>query len=586
MNLRRLRISSTCALFLSVFACSSPQRNICDQRVQFTDKEKIKFSDNEDLFLCGDDTKESWKEIPLSQVEFTLKNFLQQRAYYKPKFSYQDGKLFVDPGELSKAEKLVFEGEPPQFNDIKLRGVINAPLNSVLLDRVDAFTQARLKNLGYACPTIKIQAFEETGVIKVVVLAGLHYTFEEPKIKDTLDLYEKTMRRFDAFALGAPYRHEWLKLSENRAENDGIVVSSQFTIACPAVTPNTEEQSVGAPLKQRILGGDKRLITIGAGISTEEFPIGQASWKSVRLNDRGASLLFSLYGSSRKQTLQATYTEYLFKNAPRFSFAPQATLNRQVESTYTSTEFQLAGPLQYKGDGESSGWLASFGPSVSRLYSVERTTNKTVTLFSVLGRLNLISHDYELYQGDPRSGFATELNGEVASQGFSISPLATVLTLTGTNLFKINKVEPQQWVLGFRYLLSSTITSERPEATGILPAKYFHMLGGDQTLRGYGRYELNNGTVGGLTSAYFGTELRYAKTLKFNFEPFVFFDVGQLGTETFALDGPIYYSPGLGLRWGSPFGAIRGTIAKGYASRSVDPELSHLQFFFSFGREF
>ena len=586
MNLRLLKTITACSLLAALAACSSPHRRICDKRVQFTDPEKIKFTDNEDLFLCGDDSKESWKEIPLSQVEFTLKNFLRQRAFYNPKFTYKNDILFVDPGVQSTATKLVIEGEPPHFDDVKLRGVVGAPLNSILLDRVDAFAQARLKNLGYACPEVKLQAVEETGVVKVVIRPGLHYFFTEPTMVDTLDLYEKTMRRYDSFALNAPYRYEWLKLTENRAENDGIVVSSQFLNKCPSVTPDTNENAVGLSLRQQILGGDKHLITLGAGISTEEFPIAEASWKSVRLNDRGANTLISLYGSSRKQKLQATYTEFLFKNTPRFSVAPQATYNRQVESTYTSSEFQLAGPLQYKGDTQSLAWLASTGPAVSRLYSKENTNNKTVTLFSLLARFNLMSHDYELYQGDPRSGFTTDFNVELASQGFAINPLASVFSLQGTSLFKLNAVEPQQWVLGFRYFLSSTITHENPRTTTLLPAKYYHMLGGDETLRGFGRYELNNGTVGGLTSAYAGTELRYAKTLLIGIEPFLFFDVGELGNQAFALDGPLYYSPGLGIRWNTPFGSIRGTAARGYATKPTPIELEHFQFFFSFGKEF
>jgi translocation and assembly module TamA len=162
------------------------------------------------------------------------------------------------------------------------------------------------------------------------------------------------------------------------------------------------------------------------------------------------------------------------------------------------------------------------------------------------------------------------------------------LTRTRNYLFQLNWVDPPQWILGFRYSFATTITDQVPGSATQLPAQYFLTLGGDQNVRGFGRNEINNRTVGGLTSMSFGTELRFAKTFAAGIEPFFLFDFGALGDQPLELDSTIYYAPGFGIRWSTPFGAIRTTVAHGYLSqnRAANGDLEHIQFFLSFGREF
>ena len=587
MKLWAVQLTLGFQLGLFLAGCATPQTSICKTRVEFTRPSKITFSDNEKLVLCGDPGKESWKDIPAAQAEFTLRNFLKQRGYYHPTFQYQNELLSVDPGVLRVASSLSFEGEPSGFNDIRLRGIIGQALTSELIDKVENFTLTRLKNLSYACPEVKVTALEKGGSIHVHITPGAPYFFLEPTPTDSLGLYAKTLRRFDAFHLNSPFRFEWVKLSSNRAENEGMVVSSQFTYVCPRASLQTSEPQ-GLSLIQQVLGSDKHLLTLGAGASTEEFPITELSLKSVRLNDRGANLLLSFYGSQRVQKANTLFTDYIFKNAPRFDFAPNFIIEHDKESTYNSTQFQLAVPIEYHGDLKNHSWLASFGPAASRLFSVDTTSDKSLSFLSLLGRFNLTTHDYELYQTDPRSGWIADLNIEMLSEGFSLHPLAMVYRLSGSRLFELNPVDPPQWLIGLRYGLAATDSPERPQTSRRLPPQYFNTLGGDQNLRGFGRKELSLGTIGAMTSAYLGTEVRYAKTLPFGMEPFGFLDVGSLGNSPFHLASLIYYSPGLGIRWSTPFGAIRGTFSHGYLSQKTfdSSSLEHLQIFLSFGREF
>lgn len=572
-------------LGLVLNGCASSRVKICKSNVDFVAPSKISFTDNEMLLLCGDTNEDSWKEIPPAQVEFTLRNYLKQRAYYHPTFSYENQVLSVDPGPLRMATELTFEGTPDLFDKIKIRDIIGRPLTSELLDKIQNFTTSRLKNLGYACPEVKIQASPETGKVLVLVRAGPLYVFNEAELADSLGLYPKTMRRFDAFQVDSPYRYEWVKLSSNRAENDGIVVSSQFNFVCPS-EPLATHEIQHLTLNQTIMGGTRHLLTIGAGASTEEFPIAEFSLKSVRLNDDGANLQVTLYLSQRIQKLNTVFTDYTFKNAPRFDLAPNLTIEHDKETTYNYSQFQATLPFEYHGDLENKSWLISLGPSAIRQFSASNANSTPLTYFALLGRLNFTTHDYELYADDPRSGGIVDLNIAVLSDGTIPRPLATVYHLSGSKLIELNRVDPPQWVLGFRYGLATLSTDERPQTSTKIAPQYFNTLGGDQNLRGFGRNELALGTVGAMTSAYLGTEFRYAKTLPVGIEPFLFFDLGSLGSSPFTLDSTLYYSPGFGIRWSTPFGAIRATIAHGYVSKNANPDEEHLQGFLSFGREF
>jgi hypothetical protein len=120
----KLLFRSCLAILFLVSGCASAKTKICPMHVEFTKPMKINFTENEQMLLCGDPTKDSWKVIPPAQVEFTLRNYLKQRAYYTPTFHYQDDTLSVDPGPLKLVTSLTFEGAPKDFDQIKLRDIV------------------------------------------------------------------------------------------------------------------------------------------------------------------------------------------------------------------------------------------------------------------------------------------------------------------------------------------------------------------------------------------------------------------------------------------------------------------------------
>jgi outer membrane translocation and assembly module TamA len=85
-----------------------------------------------------------------------------------------------------------------------------------------------------------------------------------------------------------------------------------------------------------------------------------------------------------------------------------------------------------------------------------------------------------------------------------------------------------------------------------------------------------------MTAFYLDPELRFTDLPLFGLQPFVFFDLGETGATPASFDSPLLYSPGLGLRYKSPFGVFRTTLARGFPLDTP----GGWNFYFSFGEEF
>jgi translocation and assembly module TamA len=112
----------------------------------------------------------------------------------------------------------------------------------------------------------------------------------------------------------------------------------------------------------------------------------------------------------------------------------------------------------------------------------------------------------------------------------------------------------------------------------------------DSDLRGARRLGVPGDPVGLLTTLYDGVELRLGDVLPYRLQPLVFVDAAMGGRSSLKLDPNVYWSPGFGVRWGSPVGSVRATLARGLVWRR-DPAAEVLltpqwRFFLSLGREF
>jgi translocation and assembly module TamA len=230
------------------------------------------------------------------------------------------------------------------------------------------------------------------------------------------------------------------------------------------------------------------------------------------------------------------------------------------------------------------------GPAFEYVRTLDGQGPADASFFTVETRLNLMSHLYEHYLREPRSGWEARIETSSRRKG-AYSPFsADRVRLVGQSLWNLGRFDPPLAVLGLRGVAETTRLG--PGAEGdptALPPTLRFFLGGDQDIRGFARRQLPPSEQGFLTALYQGVELRAGDVLPYNVQPLVFIDAAMAGRRDLRLDRDVYWSPGAGLRWGSPVGSFRFTFARGYTWRR-DPELAsiapHWQFFFSFGQEF
>jgi translocation and assembly module TamA len=173
--------------------------------------------------------------------------------------------------------------------------------------------------------------------------------------------------------------------------------------------------------------------------------------------------------------------------------------------------------------------------------------------------------------------------------GFLSDLNAHYFLLDAQSNWNLGRFDPPFMVLSWRGFAGTTLASDGTIASDIIPVSMRFYIGGDADIRGFSRKELPFHGRGFYTALYNGIELRAGDVLPLGIQPFILLDVAKGGDESFHLAGELYWSPGFGVRWKSPFGVVRASLAHGFIENGAeeqDPEDEHWQFFASFGQEF
>jgi translocation and assembly module TamA len=140
-----------------------------------------------------------------------------------------------------------------------------------------------------------------------------------------------------------------------------------------------------------------------------------------------------------------------------------------------------------------------------------------------------------------------------------------------------------------RYIVAAfaAVSSIQGASLPELPADKRIYAGGGGSVRAYG-YQMagpldaNNNPIGGRSSLELSLEARVKITQTIGIVPF--FDAGSYYTNPVPqLDKQIFYGPGLGLRYYTPFGPVRLDIATPLRRRSAD---APVQVYISLGQAF
>lgn len=575
------------------FAMSSEVKTTRLCQISIQGPEVINFTKTEERWLCGSGNStqgappsspasptSAWNDIPLNQKAAFLRAFLQSRGYHQVEIQQASKSVQVQLGPKSFLKSLEVLSAPPTWKWQKRRYIENRPFTPETLDEFEKWAKRRLQENGYPCPTIHSQAIIEKEKFEILAETGKPRVFKNIQTTGENDLNPDILERFTAFFPGDPFDIRLLEITSNRILEEDLYLSSYYDILCG---DNGDSEIV-----RRMIPAKPRLLSLGVGYDTESGPLFKATLKQTRLNSMADNILASLYASLIEQSLDVKHRHYLSSELrSRLHLLSQALIKREVEDTYEANTYQIASYLSYGWESRGHSSELSAGPLVERIDVVRGTDDGKTDALKINADYSATSHLFEYFRSNPQEGWTYSLNATTQLEGALSNQTIHRVSFRHQILWNLDGWDPALLILGWRGWLGSYFLSTGTSTSDEIPTNQRFYLGGDADLRGFSRKYLPRNNGGFLTVAYQGFELRTGDLFPFNLQPLLFTDFAIAGEKASQFDKPIYYDYGIGLRWASPLGTVRGSIGQGEVlngnSQNID---SNLQFFLSYGREF
>ncbi len=555
------------------------QQDFCN--IHLTSPDNLKFTPTERDLLCGESQSPSWRDLPPSQKSFFLRGFLQSRGYLMPTFRQDGADLFVQTGPMAKLQTFTVTNAPERMAWQKRRHLVGRELNPPLLKDAVTWSRRRLQMRGHPCAEAEGQVVIERESINVHVQPGPFSQFSPYETVGETDIPLATLDRYTAFTEGDEFDVRLLELTSNRILREDLYLSAFFDIRCEPGKP--------PKIVRRLIPADRKLLSFGIGADSQEGPLVRASWKVTRLSDRANSFETSIFASLRQQSIETKYHHHISNDLKsRLQVIPSFQLKREEESNYETRSSQLGLALAYGWEERTYLPRVQIGPLIERSETLRGTGPTRLDSLRILSEVTATSHLYEYYMQDPQEGWTATLN--LSSQFESVVSEETFhkLSFRHQKIWNLGEWDPPFLILSWRSTMGTFVAQSARRATDQIPVNQRFFLGGDSDLRGFGRKSLPQSTEGFLSSVYNGFELRTGRWFALNLQPFLLWDFAWTGDQPSTLDGSFFHSPGIGLRYPSPIGTLRATVARGYV-RPADGQTAPTardQFFFSFGKEF
>lgn len=513
-----------------------------------------------------------------------MTTYLQDSGYFRPRFKEEGDTMYVAPGPMSHIKSVVYEGAPRRIKVHQRRHVKGRVLTPKVLNEIEKWTVSRLESRGYPCPKVKSRANAETGEVVVEIVPGPRQRVVTIKEQPVLHMNPGVPRRFDAFRIDKWYNRDLLTLTSRRIQTDGLLQSTYFTASCEG---QGQDEGGGVVLEQKNFAGRPRIVSVGFGANTEGLVLVKASWKHTRLEDNASLFQVDGLASYKQQQVNISAGLYPFQPTSRWHIMPLGSVDHERESQFHFLSSNAGVAAAGSWDNQKIGAVFRVGPNFNLVDNFRGTETGLTKFLSLQSRVDLMSHGFEYYLTRPRTGFQVGLAVDLNNKNLLSDVTAQRVTLDGHYLYNLLGYDPPLLVFGVRGGLYNTFTKGSAATVSKLPPSYKYYLGGSPDLRGWGRRELPS-EDGAFSAAYVSAEVRLGELLPGGFQPFVFTDAGIFGDQALRYQGPVYWSPGVGLRWESPIGMFRGTAARGLKSggNQAGTKDPHWQYYVSFGEEF
>lgn len=559
------------------------------RNVRVENRDDLDFSDMETRLLCGDgaggEIGAPWSKIPPNQAAYFITGFLQTRGYHAPTF-IQDGEtLFVKPGPLSRLGTFRILNGPPDWAPPRRRLVEGDPLTPSLLDDLEGWALSQIKNEGYACATGEGRADPVTGeAISVLTPGNLKRITNLENVGET-GLDRRVLNRYNAFLIGDIYRERLISLTRRRITDDGFLQTIVLTARC--------EEGDNVTIVRDIVLGPSRIVRIGVGGSTDEGARVRAIVRQNRIGSYASSAqvranVAYLNENVNRQTVDANF-RWSYSPEHERRFIEPALILEHLETTAFETQTEEL-RLGHGWGHETTDGQFEFrvGPTMLNSFQPRGVgPEKSTTIFAE-SNARWTQHDFEWFATSPRTGEYLDATVLVTTKNWGANFTAQKLQVTGQKLWSIGRFDPPLLILGTRFNISSVFSPD-DNVTSDLPVRFLTFLGGERDLRGFDQASLPLGGVGSLSGITASFEARLHRVIIRRLDPFAFVDAGQLGGAEFQLQQPIFLSPGIGMRWESPVGTLRGYVAQRFAINEPEgavPIERQLRFGFTFGEEF
>jgi outer membrane translocation and assembly module TamA len=589
------------ALSLSAAVCTAAK--ISDQTlcpgIRLRGVESIGFTDVEKRLVCGSPNTGPWSHVPQNQVIYNFRNFLQDRGYFQPAFHQDGGTLIVELGSPTEVSGFEVLDAPSDVDFTHLRKIVGQRLTPKLLDETESRVTRRLQIHGYACPTAKISADPDSGIITVRVKAGAKLDVLSVDYEAVPGFSPGVLQRYQAFEIGRPYNPDFLQVTSNRILDDGILQSTFFQTHCEAD---------GVRLKERSVPGPPRQISLGVGVDTEQIVIARASWKNSRLGETGSLVSLDASASFVEQDFTAVGSWYYLHEPSRHYLRPSFEFHHNSTPDVENLNAQVAMAPAIGWDTQETAYQLYGGPAFLLSRTIRGAGPAFSQQLSLTGQLRITDHYFEYYRTAPQAGYQITINALLAQSQVLSSFSADQIGIYAEKIWNVGHYDPPIAVIGLRGGFSTTFTPESI-VSQTLSSPFRQLLGGSKDLRGFGRQELSVAGWGALSDAFASVEVRLVDLLPWGIQPFVFTDAGALGLSPLSLQYPVFASPGFGVRVQNSIGVIRASLAHGYClgqshypialpdgqttptpfqpgGSATYPAIQHWQFYFSFGEEF
>jgi outer membrane protein insertion porin family/translocation and assembly module TamA len=521
-------------------------------------------------------------------------------AYYRDR-GYPDAQVASFDVKLNERQDSVAlsitvrEGEPLRVERIDLLGFEslrpgamralrrNLPLEpGAVADRaqitaMQTMAARALQDRGFPFAQASIEEARDDHSVRLTVQAmtGDEARYGPVTVAGNVSVGDDVIRRTLAFEPGDRYSLASVQLSQRRLYELGL-----FQVATVATSSETVADGQ-VPMQVTVAEAKHRQIRLSAGYGSEEHARGEAQWKHV--NFLGGARTGSIEGkwSSLTRGVRTSFTQpYLFSPKLQLTVSTQGWLTD--EPAFRLDTRGGRGSLTYEltqrnaASGRGSDSTLSFGLIAEReSYAITTEALNDLTFRNQLIALGL----------DPRTGEGGGLLGALTFD-YRRSTTPSVLDSRRGSIFNahLERAGARPWgdfnyteitlearhyrtigrfgVLAFRGRIG-TIDGQGPDELDV-PFFKRYFLGGSNSLRGWGRFEVSplSGSglpIGGHSMVEMSSELRTPLLGKASLV--LFADAGSVASSAWNFADELRYDAGPGLRYLTPVGPIRVDLA-------------------------